>query len=226
MSCLAMLKMIQISDSLFPIGSFTLSNGLETFVSNGSLASDADLEEYLDTWLDLLPYQDLGCMMLACTHADDMEYLERLDRLSLALKAPKEVRTGSSKLCSRFLKLWEKICDYAHIGAYRQSIRNGHCLGNHAVAVGLYVKDIGLSVEEGAAVYAYSLLTAVVTNAVKTVPFSQISGQRILAQNLERIEDCVKKAAEISLEELGVGGTGFDIASMQHEILYSRLYMS
>lgn len=226
MSCLSMLKMIQVSDSLFPIGAFTLSNGLETLVSHGRLASDADLEKYLDTWLALLPYQDLGCMMLAGSHADDMAYLEQLDRLSLALKVPREVRTGSSKLCSRFLKLWEKIHDYAHIGAYCESIKNGRCLGNHAIAVGLYVKDIGLPLEDGAAVYAYSLLAAVVTNAVKTVPLSQISGQRILAQNLERIGDCVERAAGLSMEELGIGGTGFDIAAMQHETLYSRLYMS
>lgn len=109
MSCLAMLKMIQISDSLFLIGAFTLSNGLETFVSNGSLASDADLEEYLDTWLDLLPYQDLGCMMLACTHADDMEYLER------AVRQINETRGLTILIVEQYLDFVLGISDYIYL---------------------------------------------------------------------------------------------------------------
>ena len=36
MSALSLLQMIQISDSLFPIGAFTLSNGLETMVLQGA----------------------------------------------------------------------------------------------------------------------------------------------------------------------------------------------
>lgn len=39
MSALSLLQMIQISDSLFPIGAFTLSNGLETMVLQEKLTT-------------------------------------------------------------------------------------------------------------------------------------------------------------------------------------------
>lgn len=65
MESISILQMLQVSDSLFPIGAFTLSNGLETFVLDKSLKSKEDLEEYIDCFLSVLPYNELGVMMLA-----------------------------------------------------------------------------------------------------------------------------------------------------------------
>ena len=98
--------------------------------------------------------------------------------------------------------------------------------GCHAIAVGLYAKEIGLPQKIAGEIYGYSLLTAVVTNVVKTVPLSQMDGQKILAESQEQIGSAVAKAEKLERDDLGVGGTAFDIAGMNHEILYSRLYMS
>lgn len=226
MNSLSVLQMIQVSDSLFPIGTFTLSNGLETFVCKEKLRSEKDLTEYLDSFMDILPYNDLGTMLLAYDHGKDREYIKKLDEYSMALKGPKEVRLGSKKLCSRFLKTFEQIKVYDKLQEYRQWIECGKCQGNHAIAVGLYAQEIGLSKDMAAAIYTYSLLSAIVTNAVKTIPLSQMSGQKILNFRLTKVEDCIRKAAQIQMEDLGVGGTEFDIEAMNHEVLYSRLYMS
>lgn len=226
MNQLAMLQMIQVSDSLFPIGAFTLSNGLETFVCNGRLKSNDDLQNYMDSYLSILPYNDLGVMMLAFKHADEEDYICQLDELSMVLKAPMEVRRGSQKLCSRFLKIWDKMRDYKRLEEYQKMINEGKSQGNHSIAVGLYAVEVGLTREDAAAIYSYSLLSAIVTNAVKTVPLSQIAGQKILNSAIGKIEECVKKASSIIMDDLGIGGTEFDIAAMNHECLYSRLYMS
>ncbi len=226
MNRLAVLQMIQVSDSLFPIGAFTLSNGLETFVSNGRLKTDEDLKKYLDSYISILPYNDLGVMMLAYKHSSDKDYIKQLDALSMAIKAPMEVRIGCKKLCSRFLKLWNKMKNYEMLEEYRRMIGEGKCQGNHAIAVGIYAFEIGLECEESASIYSYSLLSAIITNAVKTVPLSQIQGQKILNMELEKIEKCVRIASSLTMDDLGVGGSEFDIAAMNHECLYSRLYMS
>lgn len=220
------LQMIQISDSLFPIGAFTLSNGLETFVEKGILSSEKDLEEYISNFMEIFPYNDLATMMLAYKHGDDMEYIRQLDHLTFVLKMPQEIRNGCTKLCSRFIKIWNQIKEYPGIQKYDMEIQAKNCYGVHGIAVGLYAKEIGLPVKEAAAIYSYSQLSAIVTNAVKLVPLSQIAGQKILNQSLNKIEECVTIAEKLSMEDLGISGTAFDIAGMNHEILYSRLYMS
>lgn len=220
------LQMIQISDSLFPIGAYTLSNGLETFVLEGKLRTESELETYVNRYLDILPYNDLGVMLLACQNAEDESYIRRLDAYSMALKVPSEVRTGSKKLCRRFLKIWKSLEDYPHTANYQMEIQKKHLQGNHAIAVGLYAADLGMKMEDSAGIYAYSLVNAIITNAVKTIPLSQMAGQDILHRALERIPDCVEIGMTMTMEALGVGGTEFDIGAMNHEYLYSRLYMS
>lgn len=226
MELLSMLQMFQICDSLFPIGAFTLSNGLETFVSEGTIATEEQLEEYVNTFLGILPYNDLGVMMLAYKHAEQHSFIRELDNYYFALKNPRQVREGSKKMCSRFLKIWDKMKDYEYLKRYAISAGKQECQGIHGIAVGLYAKEIGFSMESAGAVYAYSLLSAIITNGVKLVPLSQIAGQKILNRAIEKIEQAVKQAEQISMEELGVGGSQFDIAAMNHETLYSRLYMS
>ncbi len=217
----SLLKMIQICDSLFPIGAFTLSNGLETFVNNGQISTAENLEEYINSYLQILPYNDLGVMALAYAHAENRDYIEMLNQLSIIYKIPMEVRDGSRKLCSRFLKLWENIKEYDSLRKYQQLPE-----GNYAIAVGLYAKEIGIAIADGVSMYAYSLLTAMVTNAVKTVPLSQKDGQRILFEVQEKLPAVCEKSMRITMDDLGIGGTESDIAAMNHETLYSRLYMS
>lgn len=228
---LATLRMIQVCDSLFPIGAFTLSNGLETLIANRTITDSATLEEYVSCFLDVLPYNDLGVMALSYEHASDKIFIQELDQFSMALKAPEEIRTGAKKLCSRFLKISQEFSSpeiqFSSLDFYRDSIlKEKNCTGNHAIAVGLFAHDVGISKEEGASIYSYSLLNAMVTNGVKMIPLSQMVGQRILNQSQKKIMEAVGKASSINIEDLGIGGTAMDIAGMQHEELYSRLYMS
>ena len=104
MNELKRLYMLQICDSLFPIGAFTLSNGLETYVQHGVVDSPETLAAYLADYLALAPYQELGVAALAMQYASEPENWRRLDQLYTACRAPMEVRQGSAKLCMRLIK--------------------------------------------------------------------------------------------------------------------------
>ena len=102
MSALSLLQMIQISDSLFPIGAFTLSNGLETMVLQEKLTTKEDLDRYVKNYMKLLPFNNLGIMMLAWQRADDPDFLRQLDEVSMAVKTPREVREGTVSCAGAF----------------------------------------------------------------------------------------------------------------------------
>lgn len=247
---LNLLKMLQISDSLFPIGAYTMSNGLETFVETGKLKTEAELRAYIDAYLQILPYNDLGtwCLAYKIADAESMREIAALDELTLALKSPSEVRKGTIRLCSSFFKVWKDTENLPLVDAYRtlvnetltrrysvKTIENEtlsrrysvkKVRGNHAIASALYARDVGIDAETGAAVYAYSLVNAIVVNAVKTVPMSQKIGQAVLRDVLAKLPAAVERAMQVSVEDLGVGGTEFDIYAMNHEYLYTRQYMS
>ncbi|MGE4354505.1 MAG: urease accessory UreF family protein, partial [Oscillospiraceae bacterium] len=95
MDKLRLLNMLQISDSVFPIGAFTLSNGLETLVQEERVTTPAQLERYALDYLHILPYNDLGAAALAFSLAGRPDDLLRLDTLLAASRAPSELRLGS-----------------------------------------------------------------------------------------------------------------------------------
>jgi len=174
----------------------------------------------------MLPYNDLGAMLLAYKNADEIQKITELDNIYAATRGAFEVRVGSEKLCNRFFKVWEKIRSVKKLAVYSDLIKSEECYGHHPIAVGLFASEIGIDIIEAASVYTYSILSGIVTNAVKSVPLSQHDGQRILNESLNDISYAISVALSVSIDDLGVCGTEFEIAAMKHETLYSRLYMS
>ena len=160
----------------------------------------------------------------AAYNADEKE-LCRLDEIYSAAKTPFEIRSGSEKVTRRFFK----ICNNGResfTGLYKSLTEQGICKGHQCIAYGLYMRDNGIELSEGLAVYGYSICSAIVTNCVKLVPLSQLAGQKILGESFELISSASEKALFTDINDIGISGAGFDLRAMQHERLYSRQYMS
>lgn len=216
------LRLMQSLDSLFPIGAFTLSNGMETYVQKNIVTDMKSLSGFLNSYMYILPFNDLG---FAAKSAQGVGY-KLLDELCTASKSPMEIREGSRKLCTRFLKLENSMGNYPLLNDYTRAIKENECIGHHCIAVGLFISDTKTNINQGLEMYCYSILSAMVNHAVKLVPMRQLDGQKCLHNTIEKIPFAVKTALETDIQDLGIGGTGFDLRSMQHEKLYSRLYIS
>ncbi len=216
------LHLLQVFDALFPIGAYTMSNGLETYVQNGILRDGDTLRQYLDGMLYVLPYADLGFAAKAAMGED----IRTLDGLCAASKSAAELRQSTNRLCIRFLK---NVCSLDHLSClqkYQEGIENGTYFGCYPISVGMYIGNMCTDVSQGLSVYCYSHLSAAVNHAVKLVPLRQMDGQQVLHAALEQIPATVRTGMQCDISELGVGGFGFELRSMQHETLYTRIYIS
>ena len=74
--------------------------------------------------------------------------------------------------------------------------------------------------------YLYAQTSAMVTNCVKTVPLSQSAGQALLSGCYQEFERLLAQVMYCTEEDLCLSAPGFDLRGIQHERLYSRLYMS
>ena len=74
--------------------------------------------------------------------------------------------------------------------------------------------------------FLYSQTSAMVTNCVKTIPLSQSVGQALLFESFDLFEGIIRRAKHLAEEWLLAGTPGLEIRCMQHEGLYSRIYMS
>lgn len=217
------LPFIQAMDAFFPIGAYTLSNGMETYVYEKIVTTKDRLTDFLKNYLNSLSYNELGFAYYAYSGKLDLIYL---DALCNASKSASELRNGSQKLCKRFLKAELAIGEYQLLSDYCDKIKKGECSGHLCVALGLFIRELDADVRQSLTLYCYNQISAMVNHAVKLIPLPQIDGQCALSQVLDLIEETVNKAMSMSESELGACGNGFELRSMQHETMYSRLYIS
>lgn len=225
----AFFTMLQISDSIFPIGAYTQSNGLETYVQKGIVHDGKTAEQYLSSMLkNNYMYNDFLAVKLAYEYMQKghMKSIKNLDEMLYAAKAPKEMKSGSVKLCIRFIKLIEKFYVSNGVEAYKNAIAKGECMGQHSIIYGIFSLEAGIDEEYALKSYFYNMASCIVNNCVKLIPLGQVEGQKILFKMQEILNEILSGIWNLTIDDIGRCCVGFDIKAMQHEDLYSRLYMS
>lgn len=222
--------LLQVNDALFPIGGYSHSYGLETYIQKGIVHDEDSAQEFIHKRLKYnFSYNEFMAVRLAFEYAlrEDLEAISRLEEIMEAGKIPRETREASRKLGSRFIKTLSALelpVQNSIFDKYREA-RKGKSV-HHAVANGVFCGAAGIAENEALEHFIYAQTSAMVTNCVKTIPLSQSSGQKLLSGCYPLLQELTKKVTELGEEWLGLSGPGFDLRCMQHEGLYSRIYMS
>ena len=226
--------LLQVNDALFPIGGYSHSQGLETYIQKDIVHDEKTAAEYIEKKLKLnLAYTDLLGVRLAYEYAlkEDVQALDELEELLGASRIPMEQREASRKMGSRFIKtitgLPKENIPMEKKGVFAEylSARRGKPV-SHCCAYGVFCAALGISEEEILYHYLYAQTSAMVTNCVKTIPLSQSAGQKLLCGCYEVFEEILSDIQDCTEDDLCLSAPGFDIRGIQHEKLYSRLYMS
>jgi urease accessory protein len=225
----ALLSLLHLSDPALPIGGYAHSAGLETYVQQGVVKDRETAREFvLKMITQNLHYTDAALVSLSYAAGAENDFIRiaELDELCTAVKLPMEMRQASNKLAIRLIKIFQPLCDSAIVTRYVESIKKLESAGHYCIAFGLFAHALQAGKKEALTGFYYNAAAGFVTNSVKLVPLSQQQGQEILFSLHPIIEQLVERNMEPDQEMIGFCCSGFDIRSMQHERLYSRLYMS
>lgn len=222
------LLLLQICDSVFPIGAYAHSFGLETYVQRGIVHDVPSASAYLEQQIRYpLTYTELLGMRLvyeACA-VDDLARVRELEALMAAARIPAEMRRGSQRMAARFCKTVGTLLDgdpAARFAAYVESAP-AHLLN---AAYGACAAAVGIELDELLRRFLYSQVSAMVATCVKAIPLSQTAGQEMLFATAGLQAQAVETARAADPALLGLSTPGFDARCIEHETLYSRLYMS
>lgn len=225
-----LLTLMQINDSVFPIGGFTHSYGLETYITKGIVKDSKSAKEYAKSMLEYsFFYNDAAFFHKTWTICKDRatkKKIEELDALITAYKAPFEIRDASKKLGIRFLKLTEKLQPVARCKTYLKSIQNNEMHGHYAMAFAMYAQAQKIEYKDALSAFYYNSLNGIVTNCAKLVPISQMDAQQILFKLQPLISELVDRQSALEENLIGNCCVAQDIRCMQHEKLYTRIYIS
>lgn len=221
--------LLHLVDPTLPIGGFNHSNGLETFVQQGKVCTKDSLEEYVQTqllqnWI----YNDGAYLSLAfdAMEQGNLARIIELDQELAASKVARESREGSYKLGVRLLKIFIRYENHPLLAEFQQALAEKRCLGFFPIVFAMVAKAMNLDKADTLYAFYYNAAVGAVTNGVKLIPLSQMDGQDILFDLRSPIANAVEQSLTPDPDWLGAATLANDVRSMQHEQLYTRLYMS
>ena len=222
----SLLKLLQLTDSFFPTGGFAHSFGLETYVQSGAITDRATFEEYLRSVLRSgLRQADVIALVLAYRATCIGAVLEIDNRLT-ALKPSIEAREGGIRIGKQFLRNARILGADSLIIDYDDGVREGSCAGHYPVAYGLVASAVEIDRSSAVLGYLHGYAVGQVSAAVRLIPLGATEGQLVLRSLHSELVEIAEFSLDVDMDSMECFTPGLEIRSMQHERLYSRLFIS
>lgn len=220
-------SLMQLNGGTFPSGSFSQSWGLETYVADGGVKNAEQFSAFLTMYIDSVLARCEGPIAFEAIRLSKewrLPDLIELEELSVAVKLTKESRAASLRSGKAFLRIVSSIFQDEKIAQIAGGF--GEDGMSYPVAYGVLCGRIGIDAEEAVAAFLFNAAGALVQSAVKLVPLGNIEGQRALLAAGAALERAVKTGMETGADRITNFAPGLDIASMAHETLPVRLFMT
>lgn len=224
-----LLQLLQICDSNFPIGAFSHSYGMETYLRDETIKDKNTFEAYIKVFLKgQFMYAD-GLAMRLTYEALDSQELDKLweiDQQITVQSLAKETREGTKRVGQRMLQMFLELYNNDILQSYQERIQEGVSHGHPALVFAIATHSMGLSVKDAILCHSFSTVSSLVQNGVRAIPLGQKDGQLIIRDINDFLVEMYEEIEKLEEEDFGMTIPGIEISQMRHESLYFRLFMS
>lgn len=224
----ALSRLLQFTDSTFPVGTFSFSNGLET-ASFEKMVYDAKTLQEL-TWSQALQaaYSD----GVAAIHAHraflrgDYDAISVADNMLMLFKMNDEARLMLKRMGKKFAELAAKLFDNEIITHWLKDIKEERVPGTFPVAQGIAYAAAGVDEKALFCAHQYGVMNMVLSAALRCVKVSHYDTQKILFDLSERVEVLYAAASRMELKDMNAFFPELDILASLHEKGNMRMFMN
>lgn len=224
----AIMRLLQFTDSTFPVGTFSFSNGLETAAYEGIVHNADTLEKYTHDIALQAAYSDGIAALHAFRAANESRYEELLeaDCQLILSKMNEEARQMLRRMGKKMVELSTHIFDSAILWKWLEDIRNDISPGTYPVAQGLIFSLAGLSEEDLFCSHQYGVINMVLGAALRCVKVSHYDTQRILFKLSEQSQNLYEEVRTMTFADMNAFVPQIDILTSLHEKGNMRMFMN
>jgi urease accessory protein len=224
----------------FPIGAYSYSHSLERAVETGAVRDRLTLVDWLDADLRCGAGRTDGILLaeiwrtagqVSNTFSDDTEtaghgHILAIAELAAAMRGTAELALEAGQQGIAFLGAVRKAWPDPALDAIAASLQRAKVTPVLPVAAGIACAVHGIALEMALPLYLHSGVANLINAAVRLIPLGQSDGQSALAAMEDGVEQTATDVLGSTLSEIGSAAFMIDIASMQHETQYTRLFRS
>jgi len=221
-------RLLQFGDSVFPIGGFAFSGGLESAIQKRVVTDASTLLAFTRTAVEQASRGDgIG---LVCAHraarAGDIAEVVRIDALVYARKLSGETRTMSVRMGRKFTEMGAHVTDATELRDWRERVLAGTTPGCYPVALAVNFAAQGLSARDAFVVHQYGVASTILGAALRLMRISHMDTQPMLYALNADVDAAYATAAAASLDDMAGFAPLAEILAAVHVKAHVRLFMN
>lgn len=224
------ISLLQLSDSFFPTGSYTTSNGLEALFYKKRIKNPNELRDLIQVYLE----QQIGpadCTALGNSYKyiqmSDLPKMLEVDQTLFSMKLVKEIRDASCRAGTQLLKCLNSfITNSKLLDLYLEAINKRQASGVYPVALAIASKTLNIPKNKTGLMMLYSFSVSVVGAGLRLGLVQHFEGQRIIHELKPIILEVVKSNIDRPLESMWQFVPDIDIIQIQHERMSSKMFIT
>lgn len=227
-SLATIMRLLQFTDSTFPVGTFSFSNGLETASFEHIVTDAKTLEAFTRSQARQAAFSDGVAAIL--THRafskGDYEKCRDIDRHLIMFKMNAEARLMITRMGKKLAELAVRLFDSPLISCWLSEIHSEDTPGTYPVAQGMTFATAEISEKELFCSHQYGIVNMVLSAALRCVRVSHYDTQLILEKLSNEVEQLYDEASQMELQDMNAFYPELDILASLHEKGNMRMFMN
>lgn len=222
------MRMMQFSDSMFPVGSFSFSNGLESAVAQGIVTDGPSLREFVLS----AAHQGATCDGIAvlAAHrgatAGDFSAILAADHAVIERKLNEEARTMSTRMGKKLAELGGRLAGETLFNKWLAAIASGETPGTYPVGLGIAFAEMGSPEEDAFMVNQYGVAMTLLGAALRIVRVDHLATQEILFEVNQSAGREYAAVRDYGLDDMSNFAPMIDILAAVHVKAHVRMFMN
>ena len=221
-------RLLQFGDSMFPIGGFAFSGGLESAIQKGVVTDVGTLQAFARTAVEQAALGDGIALIWAhrAAMAGNLGELERIDQQVYGRKLSAETRSMTVRVGKKFAEMGVGITGSPLLREWLTRIQQGATPGCYPVALAVNFAAQDLPDRDAFIAHQYGVGAMVLSAALRLMKVSHVETQRILYELNTDADAAYELAASSNLADMAGFAPLVEILAAVHVKAHLRLFMN